>query len=95
MLDDLQRLTFNKGKRSNLTLEPIMLVGIKAMAVTELHTTVHSLELHDAKQTEQDKVKKFGPGSKGLRRSASSPRSAPAVMPRCASKRRWSSMSSS
>ena len=41
MLDELQCLTFNEGKKLTFTTEPLMLAGIQAIAVAEKHTSVH------------------------------------------------------
>ena len=66
MLDDLQRLVLNDGKKSIFTSESLMLAGIKAMVVTEQHTAVHMLELHDTKQTAEETIKTFVARVRGI-----------------------------
>ena len=86
LLEDLERLTFNEGKKSSFTMENLIVEGIKATAVTEQHPAVHMLDLKDAKQTTEETAK-------GSRRSVSSTRHAPPATSKCASRRRWYSMS--
>ena len=59
MSEDLERLAFNEGKKSTFITENLMMECIKTMAFTEQHPTVHTLDLHDAKQMAEESVKTF------------------------------------
>ena len=51
---------------STFTTESLMLEGIKAMAVTEPHSAVHTLELQDSKQTAKEMVRTFAARVRGI-----------------------------
>ena len=66
MKGDLKRLAFDQGGKETLTTEALMLARIKSLAVTELHTAVHTVMLHEAKQTSEETTKAFAARVQGI-----------------------------
>ena len=66
MKGDLKRLAFDQGGKETLTTEPLMLARIKSLAVTELHTAVHTVMLHEAKQSPDETTKAFAARVQGI-----------------------------
>ena len=66
MKGDLKRLAFDQGGKETLTTEPLMLARIKSLAVTELHTAVHTVMLHEAKQSSEETTKAFAARVQGI-----------------------------
>ena len=50
MASDLKKLAFDQGGRTTLNTEQLMLDRIKGLAVTVLHSAVHTVHLHDSEQ---------------------------------------------
>ena len=66
MKGDLKRLAFDQGGKDNLTTEPLMIARIYSLAVMELHTAVHTIHLHEAKQTKEESTKAFAARVQGI-----------------------------
>ena len=66
MKGDLKRLAFDQGGKETLTTEDLMIKRIKSLAVTELHTAVHTVMLHEAKQTPTESAKAFAARVQGI-----------------------------
>ena len=66
MKGDLKRLAFDQGGKETLTTEDLMLARIKSLAVTELHTAVHTVQLHEAKQAADESTKAFAARVQGI-----------------------------
>ena len=66
MKGDLKRLAFDQGGKDNLTTEPLMIARIYSLAVMELHTAVHTIHLHEAKQTKEESTKAFAARFQGI-----------------------------
>jgi hypothetical protein len=66
MAPDLKRLAFDQGGKENLTSEELMLQRIKSLAVTELHSAVHTVNLHEAKQQADEPTKAFAARVRGI-----------------------------
>ena len=63
---DLKRLAFDQGGKDTLTTEPLMIARIKSLAVTVLHSAVHTIHLHEAKQTKDESTKAFAARVQGI-----------------------------
>ena len=66
MKGDLKRLAFDQGGKDTLTTEPLMIARIKSLAVTVLHSAVHTIHLHEAKQTKDESTKAFAARVQGI-----------------------------
>jgi hypothetical protein len=66
MEDDLKRLAFDQGGKDGLTDEALMLARIKLLAVTILHTAVHTVKLHNARQSADEPTKAFAARVRGI-----------------------------
>ena len=66
MKGDLKRLAFDQGGKDNLTTEPLMIARIYSLAVLELHTAVHTIHLHEAKQKKEESTKAFAARVQGI-----------------------------
>ena len=66
MKGDLKRLAFDQGGKETLTTEVLMIARIKSLAVTELHSAVHTISLHEAKQAKEESTKAFAARVQGI-----------------------------
>ena len=66
MKGDLKRLAFDQGGKDNLTTEILMIARIYSLAVLELHTAVHTIHLHEAKQNKEESTKAFAARVQGI-----------------------------
>ena len=65
MASDLKKLAFDQGGRTTLNTEQLMLDRIKGLAVTVLHSAVHTVHLHDSKQQAEESTKAFAARVRG------------------------------
>ena len=65
MTSDLKKLAFDQGGKLALTTEALMLARIKSLAVTVLHSAVHTVHLHDSKQLAEESTKAFAARVRG------------------------------
>ena len=61
---DVERLAFNDGLTATSTNE--LLTGLKKLAVTELHPSVHVMALHEMRQARGESAKAFSARVKGI-----------------------------
>ena len=78
MTDDLRHLAFDQGGRDNLTTEALMLAAMKELAVTELHSAMHTVTLHEAKQLAGELTRAFAARVKGIASNCSLNKTCPA-----------------
>ena len=65
MAPDVKRLAFDQGGKETLTSEDLMLARIRQLAVSVLHAAVHTVALHDARQTGDESTKAFAARVRG------------------------------
>jgi len=65
MASDLKKLAFDQGGKVALLTEQLMLARIKSLAVTVLHSAVHTVHLHDSKQLAEESTKAFAARVRG------------------------------
>ena len=65
MASDLKKLAFDQGGKIALVTEQLMLDRIKSLAVTVLHSAVHTVHLHDSKQLAEESTKAFAARVRG------------------------------
>ena len=65
MASDLKKLAFDQGGKVALVTEQLMLARIKSLAVTVLHSAVHTVHLHDSKQLAEESTKAFAARVRG------------------------------
>ena len=66
MKGDLKRLAFDQGGKDTLTTELLMIARIKSLAVTVLHSAVHTIHLHEARQAKDESTKAFAARVQGI-----------------------------
>jgi hypothetical protein len=66
MANDLKRLAFEQGDKKKLTDENLMMERIKGLAVTVVHTSLHTVQLHEAAQGPLESTKAFAARVRGL-----------------------------
>ena len=66
MAPDLKHLAFDQGGKGDLTTKKVMLAMIRSLAVTKLHTAIHIVNLHDAKQTVEASTNAFAARIRGI-----------------------------
>ena len=59
MSSDLKKLAFDQGSIDSLNTEDLMMARIKSLAVAVLHTAIHTVHLHEAKQISDETTKAF------------------------------------
>ena len=59
MTADLKRLAFDQGGKETLNTEALMMARIRQLAVSVLHSAVHTVNLHESKQAPEESVKYF------------------------------------
>ena len=77
MTDDLRHLAFDQGGRDNLTTEALMIAAMKELAVTELHSAMHTVSLHEAKQLAGETTRAFAARVKGIASNCSLSKTCP------------------
>ena len=66
MTSDLKRLAFDQGGKETLTTEALMLARIRQLAVSILHAAVHTVSLHDSRQSAEESTKAFAARVRGI-----------------------------
>ena len=66
MAPDLKHLAFDQGGKGDMTTKKLMLAMIRSLAVTKLHTAIHIVNLHDAKQTVEASTIAFAARIRGI-----------------------------
>ena len=66
MSADLRRLAFNQGSKEDLDTETKMMERIKGLAVSVLHAAVHTVALHEARQSPGESTKAFAARVRGI-----------------------------
>ena len=65
MSADLRRLAFNQGSKEDLDTEQKMMERIRGLAVSVLHAAVHTVALHEARQSPGESTKAFAARVRG------------------------------
>ena len=65
MSADLRRLAFNQGSKEDLDTEGKMLERIRNLAVSVLHAAVHTVTLHESRQSPGESTKAFAARVRG------------------------------
>ena len=79
MTPDLKKLAFDQGGKTALTTEQLMLDRIKSLAVTVLHSAVHTVNLHEMKQLAEESTKAFAARVRGTAASCELTKLCPAA----------------
>ena len=66
MSSDLKKLAFDQGSIDSLNTEDLMMARIKSLAVAVLHTAIHTVHLHEAKQISDETTKAFAARVRGI-----------------------------
>ena len=66
MSADLRKLAYDQGDINELQTEAQMMERIKSLAVSVLHTAVHTVTLHKAEQAPEETVKTFAARVRGI-----------------------------
>ena len=66
MSPDLKKLAFDQGDVESLTTEEQMMARIKSLAVSVLHTAIHTVSLHEAQQLPEESTKTFAARVRGI-----------------------------
>ena len=66
MSAELRKLAYDQGGVEALTTQDQMMERIKSLAVSVLHTAVHTVSLHEAEQAPEESVKTFAAQVRGL-----------------------------
>ena len=66
MSADLRRLAFNQGSKEDLDTETKMMERIKGLPVSVLHAAVHTVALHEARQSPGESTKAFAARVRGI-----------------------------
>ena len=66
MTDELRQLAFSEGGTSSLNTEDSMTKRIKSLAVITLHSSVHTVNLHELRQQSDENVHAFAARVRGI-----------------------------
>ena len=66
MSAELRKLAYDQGGVEALTTQDQMMERIKSLAVSVLHTAVHTVSLHEAEQAPEESVKTFAARVRGI-----------------------------
>ena len=66
MSADLRKLAYDQGDINTLATEALMMERIQSLAVSVLHTAVHTVTLHEAEQAPEETVKTFAARVRGI-----------------------------
>ena len=66
MSETLKKLVFDQGDVDSLNTEQLMMARIKSLAVAVLHTAIHTVHLHEARQIPEETTKAFAARARGI-----------------------------
>ena len=66
MSESLKKLVFDQGDVDSLNTEQLMMARIKSLAVAVLHTAIHTVHLHEARQIPDETTKAFAARVRGI-----------------------------
>ena len=75
MSERLKKLVFDQGDVDSLNTDQLMMARTKSLAIAVLHTAIHTVHLHEARQIPEETTKAFAARARTSLATASSKRS--------------------